>query len=90
MQQLKNALMALALAATLAVASHARAYAEPQTRTLYNERGQEVGRSTMRGNTTTHKDAMGREVGRSERRGDGTTNYYDEKGRKIGSSRERR
>jgi hypothetical protein len=63
MQQLKNALVTVALAATLAVASHARAYAEPQTRTLYNERGQEVGRSITRGNTTTHKDAWGGRLG---------------------------
>jgi YD repeat-containing protein len=82
-------LVAVALA-TLAVASHVRAHAEPQTRTLYNDRGQEIGRSITRGNTTTLKNERGQEIGRSERRGDGVTNYYDERGRMIGSSRERR
>jgi hypothetical protein len=92
MQQLKNALVAVALAAALAVASPARAYAEPQSqsRTFKNDRGQEIGRSITRGSTTVHKDAMGREIGRSERKSDGTTNYYSNDGRMIGSTRERR
>jgi YD repeat-containing protein len=83
-------LMGMLLASVaLAVACPASTYAEPQTqsRTLYDARGQEIGRSITRGNTTVHKDAMGREIGRSERRGDGTTNYYDALGRSLGSSR---
>ena len=64
---------ALAFVSTLAAASGA--LAEPQTRTLYNEKGQEVGRATTRGGTTTFNDDRGREVGRAERRGDGTTNF---------------
>jgi hypothetical protein len=64
-----------------------RASAEPQRRSFFNDKGQEVGRSTTRGNTTTIQDYMGREVGRTERRPDGTTNFYDSAGRIIGTSR---
>jgi hypothetical protein len=73
----------------LAVLLFGSAQAE-DSKTFRNERGQEIGRSITRGNTTTLKDAMGREIGRSERRGDGTTIYYDERGRSLGSSREKR
>jgi hypothetical protein len=59
-------------------------------RSFFNDKGQEVGRSTTRGNTTTIQDNMGREVGRTERRPDGTTNFYDSAGRMIGSSKDRR
>jgi hypothetical protein len=85
-------LMGMLLASGLAVACPASAYAEPQSqsRTLYNDRGQEIGRSITRGGTTVHKDAMGRELGRSEKRPDGVTNYYSNDGRMLGSSRERR
>jgi hypothetical protein len=77
-----------AAAATFALAVTLSARAEPQqSRTLYNEKGQEVGRSITRPDgSTTYKDSMGREVGRSERRGD-STNYYDALGRSLGSSR---
>jgi hypothetical protein len=34
------------------VAAASGALAEPQTRTFYNEKGQEVGRAMTRGNTT--------------------------------------
>jgi hypothetical protein len=40
--------------------------AEDRTRTLYNERGQEVGRATTRGNTTTFSNERGQSVGRAE------------------------
>jgi YD repeat-containing protein len=82
------AVVAVALA-TLAMASHVRAYAEPQTRTFYNDRGQETGRATTRGNATNLYNEKGQEVGRSERRGN-TTNFYNERGQIIGTSRERR
>jgi hypothetical protein len=81
------ALLAAALLITLVLVGFVRA---EESRTFRNEKGQEIGRSITRGNTTVHKDAMGREIGRSERRGDGTTNYYDALGRSLGSSRERR
>jgi hypothetical protein len=87
MQQLKNALVAVALAAALAIASPARAYAEPQTRTLYNDKGQETGRATTRDNTTTFSNEKGQVTGRAERRNDGVTNYYDNMGRMIGTSK---
>jgi YD repeat-containing protein len=71
-----------ALAATVAAAD-----AEPQTQTLYNERGQVTGQATTRGNTTTFSNERGEQTGRAERRGDGTTNFYDSAGRLIGTSR---
>jgi hypothetical protein len=80
----------LVVLAVLLFGSVNSARAETQTRTHYNERGQEIGRSITRGGTTVHKDAMGREVGRSERKSDGTTNFYDAQGRSIGSAREKR
>jgi hypothetical protein len=87
--------VALVLAVVLSVGmimlvliGHVRA--EERTRTLYNERGQEVGRATTRGNTTTFSNDRGQVTGRAERRPDGTTNFYDSMGRMIGSSKDRR
>jgi hypothetical protein len=73
----------------LAVLLFGSARAEPQSRTLYDDKGREIGRSITRGGSTTFKDEKGREIGRSDRRPDGTTTYRDEKGRIIGSSRGR-
>jgi YD repeat-containing protein len=73
-----------ALAATVAAAD-----AEPQMRTFYNTRGQVTGQATTRGNTTTFSNEKGQQTGRADRRPDGSTNYYDERGRMIGSSRGR-
>jgi YD repeat-containing protein len=64
--------------------------AEPQARTLYSDRGQEIGRAVKRGNSIQFYNDRGQEIGRSERKSDGVTNYYDERGRIIGTSRERR
>jgi YD repeat-containing protein len=61
--------------------------AEERTRTLYNDKGQVTGTATTRGNTTTFSNERGQSVGRAERRPDGTTNFYDDKGRIIGTSR---
>jgi hypothetical protein len=58
-----------------------------ESKTFRNERGQEIGRSITRGNTTTLKDEKGREIGRSERRDDGTTIFFNQRGQEIGSSR---
>jgi hypothetical protein len=63
--------------------------APAESRTLYNEKGQEIGRSITRGNTTSLKNERGQEIGRADRRPDGSTNYYDASGRMIGSSRGR-
>ena len=63
--------------------------AEDRTRTFYNDKGQEVGRSERRGNTTIYIDASGRRTGRSERSSDGTSTFYDAQGRVIGRSRKR-
>jgi hypothetical protein len=63
--------------------------ARAESRTLYNEKGQEIGRSITRGNTATLKNERGQEIGRADRRPDGTTTYRDEKGRIIGTSRGR-
>jgi hypothetical protein len=41
---------------------------DQQTRTFYNDRGQEVGRATTRGNTTTFSNDKGQVTGRTERR----------------------
>jgi YD repeat-containing protein len=57
-----------------------------RTRTFYDEKGQEIGRTTTRGNTTTFFNNRGQEVGRAERRGN-TTNFYNDKGQMIGASR---
>jgi hypothetical protein len=73
--------MLLVLLVTL---GHVRA---EESRVFKNEKGQEVGRSVTRGNTTTLKNERGQEVGRSERRGDGTINFYDQSGRMIGTSK---
>jgi hypothetical protein len=68
--------------------SIATASAEPQqSRTFYNERGQEVGRAEQRGNTTNFFDPNGQRSGYSERRGDGTTVFFNEKGQRVGTSR---
>jgi hypothetical protein len=87
--------VALTLATLLSVAmiilvliGHVRA--EPQTRTFYNDKGQVTGTATTRGNTTMFSNDKGQVTGRAERRTDGTTNFYDEKGRMIGSSKDRR
>jgi hypothetical protein len=61
--------------------------AEPQTRTFYNDRGQVTGRATTRGDTTTFSNERGQQTGRADRRPDGSTNFYDERGRMVGSSR---
>jgi hypothetical protein len=50
-----------------------------ESRTFRNDRGQVTGQATTRGQQTGHAD----------RRPDGSTNYYDERGRMIGSSRGR-
>jgi len=63
------------------------AIAEPQRRSFYNDRGQEVGRATTRGNTTTFYNDRGQATGRAERRSDGATIFYDAMGRQIGTSR---
>jgi hypothetical protein len=73
-----------ALAATVVAAD-----ADPQTRTIYNTRGQVTGQATTRGDTTTFSNEKGQQTGRADRRPDGSTNYYDERGRMIGSSRGR-
>jgi hypothetical protein len=89
--------VALALATVLSVGmivlmllGVVRASAEPQTRTFYNDKGQEVRRSTTRGNTTTFSNSLGQQMGRAERRPDGMVNFYDSMGRIIGSSKDRR
>ena len=51
------------------------------------ERGQEIGRSTTHGNTTTFQNSRGQNTGRAERRPDGSTNFFDSMGRMRGSSR---
>jgi YD repeat-containing protein len=86
--------VALALATVLSVGmivlmllGVVRASAEPQTRTFYNDRGQVTGTAMTRGNTTTFSNERGQSVGRAGRRPDGTTNFYDDKGRIIGTSR---
>jgi YD repeat-containing protein len=61
------------------------ASAETQ-RTFYNDKGQVTGQATTRGNTTTFSNDRGQATGRAERRSDGVTNFYDDKGRMIGSS----
>jgi hypothetical protein len=66
----------------------ATASAEPQqSRTFYNERGQEVGRSTTRGSETIFFNEKGQQTGRSEQRGDGTTIFFNDKGQRVGTSR---
>jgi hypothetical protein len=77
------------LAAAILAALALPVAAEPQSRTFRNEKGQEIGRSVTRGNTTTFSNEKGQQTGRAERRPDGSTNYYDERGRMIGSSRGR-
>jgi YD repeat-containing protein len=84
--------VALALATVLSVGmillvliGHVRA--EERTRTFYNDKGQVTGQATTRGNTTTFSNDKGQVTGRAERRPDGTTNFYDDKGRIIGTSR---
>jgi hypothetical protein len=67
-----------------------RASAETQLQTFRDDKGRITGQATTRGSSTTFQDAQGRETGRAERRPDGVTNYYDAKGRVIGSSRDRR
>jgi hypothetical protein len=65
------------------------AHAEPQSKTFYNDRGQEIGRSEKRGGSTIYLDEKGARTGHSEKRGDGTTIYYDERGLRIGTTKER-
>jgi hypothetical protein len=67
-----------------------RASAETQTRTFFNSKGQEVGRSVTHGKATTFSNERGQNTGRAERRPDGTTNFYDSAGRLVGRSRDRR
>ncbi len=73
----------------LAVLFFGSAQAEERTQTFRNERGQVTGQATTRGNTTTFSNEKGQQTGRADRRPDGSTNYYDERGRMIGSSRGR-
>jgi hypothetical protein len=75
------------VAVALAAAASGALAEQPQTRTFYNERGQEVGRATTRDGATTYEDAMGRQTGRAERRRDGTTIFYDAMGRQLGTAR---
>jgi hypothetical protein len=86
--------VALALATVISIGmillvliGHVRA--EERTRTLFNDRGQEIGRSTTRDGTTTYEDTMGRRTGRAERRPDGSTIYFDDRGRIIGTAKDR-
>jgi hypothetical protein len=58
-------------------------------RTLKNDRGQETGRATTRGDTTTVEDSFGREIGRTERRSDGSIDVIDNMGRRMGTIREK-
>jgi YD repeat-containing protein len=74
----------VAIAAAVLVLIPAAAAEPLQTRTFYNERGQEVGRATTRGDTTTFSNERGQVTGRAERRGN-ATNYYNEKGQMIGT-----
>jgi hypothetical protein len=67
-----------------------RASAEPQTRTFYSDKGQVTGTATTRGNTTIFSNERGQQTGRAERRSDGTINIYDNAGRIIGTSKDRR
>ena len=60
-----------------------------ESRTFRNERGQVTGQATTRGDTTTFSNEKGQQTGRADRRPDGSTNYYDARGRMIGSSRGR-
>jgi hypothetical protein len=78
-------LLAAMLLLLLILIGHVRA--EERARTFFNERGQEVGRSVTRGNTTTFENSRGQATGRAERRPDGTIILFDDKGRMIGSSR---
>jgi hypothetical protein len=80
---------ALAVAVVLAVTLSARAE-ESQSRTFKNNLGQEIGRIEQRGNTQQFYGADGRSLGRGERRGDGTTIFFNERGQRTGSSKERR
>jgi len=86
--------VALALAAVLSIGmillvllGHVRA--EPGT-TFKNDKGQVTGYATTRGNVTTFSNERGQQTGRAQRRPEGSTNYYDDKGRIIGTSKDRR
>jgi hypothetical protein len=73
------------LVALFAVGAHA----EPQTRTYYDDRGREIGRSEQRGNALIYLNEKGQRTGRSEQRDDGLIIYFDNRGQRIGTSKER-
>ena len=78
-------LLAAMLLLLLITLGHVRA--EDRSQTFSNSKGQEIGRSVTRGNTTTFSNSLGQQTGRAERRPDGSTNFFDSMGRMRGSSR---
>jgi len=64
-----------------------KAEERPRSSTFYNDKGQEIGRSTTHGGSTTIQDNAGRDMGRIERRPDGSSNIYDSKGHQTGTIR---
>jgi predicted lipid-binding transport protein (Tim44 family) len=77
-------LLAAIILVLLILVGHVRA---EESRTLKNEKGQEIGRSITHGNTTTFSNERGQQTGRAERRGDGSTIFYDAQGRMLGTSK---
>jgi hypothetical protein len=61
------------------------AIAEPQTRTFYNDKGQQTGRAVTQGNRTTFTNEKGQQTGSAIRQQDGST-FYNSKGQQTGRS----
>jgi len=61
-----------------------------QQRTFTDRNGRYQGSASQHGNATTFTDPRGHFSGSSITDRDGTTRYFDERGRYVGSSKERR
>jgi cbb3-type cytochrome oxidase subunit 3 len=79
---IRSTILAAFLLVFLIIAGVIHAYAAEQ-RTIYNDKGQEIGRVEKRGNETQFFNNKGQDLGRAERGNNGTT-FIDNMGREVG------